>query len=786
MPYMQHFFLGFCGGAMVLAAPWPAGAALPGALAAAALVVLVVILVWSAVRARPSGWRRLAYAGFPLGLVWSGFAHDAALTTRLQDGGRITATVTGRVLDEPVDLPAGRGGIPAQRFEALVTGQRSGAGMDAVGTRVRLSWYGGPRVGEGEIWQWTVVLSGPWSYANPGGFDYERWLLGAGLQGTGYVKSGERLRAVRPRTMERARHAVAEQVRALELQNGSILLALLVGDGGGIPEATWNALRATGTVHLMVISGLHVSLAAALGFAAGRWLGSLCPLLPLAMDARIVGCISGAGVALVYVLLAGAGLPAVRALAMSGATLALLARGRTGRLGGGLLIALTAVLAMEPLAIHHQGFWLSFGAVAMLYLALGHRHGSGRLGALLRGQLALSLGMLPLVALVTEALPWTGVPANLVAVPVMSLVVVPAVLLGAAAGSILPDVGGWLMWLADAVVGGVLGWLDWLAVAPLPASGGALTLLAAQAAAVGWILGTPRKYLPGLILCWALPFAAPVMGVAHGEFRVMAMDVGQGDAIAIDTHRHRLLYDAGPAFPSGFETGTAVVAPSLRETGPARLDVLILSHDDVDHVGGAEAVIARFSPSVLVSVPGPQDGRAATGGGAAGRRLYCHGRRWQWDGVEFTVLQVARPAGAADNDLSCILLVDNGRLRVLVAGDIGSRIEALMLRELADAPVPIHLMFAPHHGSLTSSSRALVRVLRPSIVLVSAGRGNRFGHPHPEVVRRYRAVGARLYQTGIEGALIWQSSNPHEVLRWRPDRGAYWRERDAGGSDSSR
>ncbi len=478
-----------------------------------------------------------------------------------------------------------------------------------------------------------------------------------------------------------------------------------------------------------------------------------------------------------YVVLAGAGLPALRALVMSAGTLALLAGGRTSRLGRGLLMALAVCLVWQPLAVHQQGFWLSFGAVTTLYLALGHRHGDGPLTSLLRAQLGLSLGMLPLVAMSTATVPWTGVPANLIAVPAMSLVVVPLTLLGGCLAAVWAWAAAWALILADHAVGLLLAWLTWLATAPPAlATGGTLALAVAQVGAVCWLLGVPRAFLPGLLLGWALPFGVRAPVLASGQYRVMALDVGQGTAVAIDTRRHRLLYDAGPGFPSGFETGSAVVVPSLAATGPARLDMMILSHDDMDHVGGAAAVRRWLAPQLVIA---PRKTRI-------GPALRCTPRRWRWDGVRFRLVGVARPVNASDNDRSCILLVDNGRYRMLIGGDIGRGVEADLLHALSPGDLPVQVLFAPHHGSATSSSRALVRVLHPRLVMVSAGHGNRFGHPRPEVVARYRRVGARVYQTGRDGALVWSSAAPDQVVRWRRDRGPYWRDRESGGNDSIR
>jgi competence protein ComEC len=428
-------------------------------------------------------------------------------------------------------------------------------------------------------------------------------------------------------------------------------------------------------------------------------------------------------------------------------------------------------LVREPLVVHQQGFWLSFGAVAILLLVYRMRRRSGgALRELVRAQLALSVGMLPLVALTTATVPWTGVPANLLAVPVVSLAVVPVNLLGGTLAPLWPQAAELAFRLADLALGALLRWLEWLALAPavpLAATGGAL--LVAQAGALAWLLGVPRRYLPVLAACCALPLAPRAPALDHGTYRVTALDVGQGTAVLVETRHHRLLYDAGPGYPSGFETGSAVVVPSLRATGRPRLDTVILSHDDLDHVGGARAVLASVPVAELLT------GMPAQGG------VSCHGRQWRWDGVDFRVLAVARPAAASDNDRSCVLLVDDGRYRALLAGDVGTAVERRLVRALP----PVQLMFAPHHGSLTSSSPALVRVLRPAVVFVSAGRNNRFGHPHPQVVARYRQVGAQLHQTGRHGALIWQSDRPEAVVRWRRDRSPYWRARE-GGSVSSR
>jgi competence protein ComEC len=209
-----------------------------------------------------------------------------------------------------------------------------------------------------------------------------------------------------------------------------------------------------------------------------------------------------------------------------------------------------------------------------------------------------------------------------------------------------------------------------------------------------------------------------------------------------------------------------VVFKLMITCSPIAISVVIITPavmmDPGDHTGGAAAV-QRLSGAGQTWRGGPAEGFDA-----------CHGRRWRWDRVDFHLLDPPRPAGASDNDTSCVLLVDDGRHATLIAGDISARVEAPVLRRVADR-APLALVFAPHHGSNSSSSRALVRVLTPRIVFVSAARGNRFGHPHPAVTQRYRAVGSVLHQTGRHGALIWSSANPNRVVRWREYRAPYWR-----------
>jgi competence protein ComEC len=772
---MRRFLLGLCCGASVLALPWPTLPAMAYLIAgAAAFLVMAYLLARRCCRPRQRRGLLVSAASAAAGLLWSAVAHHAALAARLDEVPSSDALpMRVRIVSDLSPVPTAAGQGPAWRFRAVVL--HDGESVVPDGLVLRLSWYRAPDLRRGDEWSVRAVLRSPWGYANPAGFDYERWLLGAGIAATGYIRSGTLIERPQPSPLQRFRSFLRDHLADSGLARQGILLALLTGDGSGIPDGQWEVFRITGTVHLMVISGLHVGLGAGFGFLLGRWCLVL-PNLALWVDGRKAGCLGGLMLASAYVALSGAGLPALRAFVMAAAALALVAWGRSGALGGTLLLALTVLLLLEPLALHQQGFWLSFGAVAILLLVMGGRHGpDSRLSSLLRPQLALSLGMLPLVALHTGDVPWAGVPANLVAVPVVSLCVVPAVLAGGALAGWWPDAAGIALWLADAALGWVLKWLEWLAAAPrIPGVGAAPPLLLAQLAALWWLLGPPLRHLPVLAVCGALALAPRAPALPPGEYRVIALDVGQGAAALVDTRYHRLLFDTGPGFPGGFETGSAVVVPNLLATGRPRVDVMVLSHDHLDHTGGAGAVLAAI-PVRQVLTSTPREGSAA-----------CHGRHWRWDGVDFHLLHLKRQARASENDRSCVLLVDNGSHRTLLTGDIGAPVEFVLVRRLlADFPDAgpggiVHLLFAPHHGSGTSSSRALVRRLAPPLVFIEAARINRFGHPHPQVVARYLDVGAEIHQTGRDGALVWSSQAPDRAVRWRRDHGPYWRAQTSG------
>lgn len=726
-----------------------------------------------------AGYRLLTFsvpvlAAAVLGYVWAHHRVSQVLEHRVPPCADATVrTFDLEILDAPT-IEEGEFGRVA-RFRARVTGTPDEDCPTFGSHEVRLSWYDPPGLSRGQRWQADGRLRPSWSYANPAGFDYERWLLGEGLEGTGYVSHARRLGGtVADSILDRSRRALKSWVENRAPENAAVLLALMIGDDSQISSSQWQALRDSGTVHLLVVSGLHVGVIGGCLYFLGRGLGRLCPpLLLFGGSRRLAGLLAlvGSGA---YVLLSGSGVPALRAWLMTAATLVVLASGRTVSPFRVVLVALGCILVLNPLAVHQQGFRLSFGAVLALVLFFQPRchpavpglGGMTRRGwALLQVQAVLFIALSPMLASAGASVPLISPVVNALAVPVVTLAVLPLVLLAAALAFWLPDPAWMFLRVADALLGTVMAGIE---------SGGDVPGAAMGVSTLEWVgIGASMLLLGGvpgwrsglgLVALWWLLVLPDGPAPREGEFRLTALDVGQGTAVLVDTRRHRLIFDAGPAYPSGFDLGSAAVLPSFRLDRRQHLDALVISHDDVDHAGGARAVIRSLAPEAVWRSFALPPGRER----AADRRCRS-GERWQWDGVTFRFLHPPVGWHGSDNDGSCVLLIETPDARALLAGDISARVE----RRLHVLPVTV--LLAPHHGSATSSSAGFVSRTRPEIVFVSTDRRSRYGHPHPDVLARYAGIGARVYVTGREGALRFSSSRPEGVRRWRRYRPAYWR-----------
>jgi len=699
-------------------------------------------------------WRVRPVGLFLLGLCWACLSAQQALEDRLAPAldGR-TLWLEGRV----VGLPAHND--RSVRFE-LDAAQSRRAQLPQ---RMQLSWFDGPQVNSGERWRLAVTLKRPHGLLNPHGPDREAALLARRIGATGNVKAGERLTPAEGAW----RDGLRQRLSGVDAQGREAeLVALVLGDGVGLARNSWQTLQATGTVHLLVISGQHIGLLAGLVYGLiaglarfGLWPQAL-PWLPWACSAAFVA-------ALGYGLLAGFQVPVQRACVMLAVVLLWRLRYRHLGVGLPLLLALNAVLLWEPLASLLPGFWLSFAAVAVLLFTF-----SGRLGAWSpwrawgRAQWLIALGLLPVLIALGLPVSLSAPLANLFAVPWISLAVLPLALSGTVLLPV-PFVGQGLLWLAGGLLDVLFSLLGQLAQWQPPWTPESLSWPLWALLWLGTVLLLLPRGLPMRVLGWPLLLLAafaPRERVPHGQVEVWQLDVGQGLAFVLRTRQHTMLYDAGPALGE-HDLGERIVLPSLRKLGVQALDLMLLSHADADHAGGALA-IKRGLP--VHQVRGGETARLAP---ALQAQPCVSGERWQWDGVNFSVWQWQ--GGRDSNQDSCVLLVEAGGERLLLAGDLDAAGERAWLGDWQ--ATRLDWLQAPHHGSRTSSSQALLAATAPRGVLISRGRYNAFGHPHAEVMERYRINGIEAFDSAVHGALRLRLGTFGEPLGLRGQR-RFWRD----------
>lgn len=636
--------------------------------------------------------------------------------------------------------------------------------------RLRLSWYGrAPVIRPGDTLRLQVRMATPHGSLNPGGFDYAGWLWQAGIDGTGYVRKNEVTHQSARWSVDRWRFGALQRLAPLLEGHAmrGLIEAISLGARDHISPAQWQVFRDTGTSHLMAISGLHVGLVAGWLFALARWLALRSSL---ARQAIWLAALVGITGALGYAAMAGWALPTQRAVIMTGVFfLALASRRRIGA-DRALAWAALAVVLWQPAAVVTPGFWLSFLAVAWLVWLASYGRGAWW-WRLLIFQLGLVVMLMPLtlwffargslVAPVTNAI---LIPAAGFIVPLLLLAVLLAVLWPGAWGSWL------LLRLADALEAGWPG-LEWVAQQPLSAFSwvlpGGLALGLAIMATLIIAMPLPwRLRLLGLCLCLpaVLGWRPAGQDIPAGSFRLTVLDVGQGLASVVQTRHHTLVYDAGPAFRTGFDAGSMIVVPYLRHIGRLQVDQLMISHADLDHIGGAEAVM--------------QQARVSRRTGAASNHQCLAGQSWRWDGVDFRVLYPARrdlAAATSRNDNSCVVQIQAPGQSALLTGDLEMLGERLLVARLGKQ-LRSDVLVVPHHGSATSSTAEFLAAVQPQVGLFAAGWRNRWGHPRPEVVARYRQRDIALFNTATGGALLvdWPEAGRPRVQRWREQQRRFW------------
>jgi competence protein ComEC len=648
-----------------------------------------------------------------------------------------------------------------------------------------------PQLEPGQRWELTVRLRRPHGSANPHGFDYEAWALERDIRAGGYVRTKEPLTRLAETAdglayrIEAWRSAIRRRFETVlgDSPYRGVLIALAIGDQNAIPQSQWKTFWRTGVGHLMSISGLHITMVASLIYALAFFSWARMSRLALWMPAQRAAAAAGLVAALGYSLIAGFSIPTQRTLYMIAAIAVALFLGRFAAPTRVLSCALLIVVLTDPWAVLAPGFWLSFGAIALIFYASAQR--TGRVGVV-RGavitQMAVTLGLLPLLMVLFQEVSLVSPLANAFAIPLVSLIVVPVTLIAA----VVP----WdaLLHFAHGLMGWCMAPLQWLAATPgamweshapppwaaVLALAGCLLLMAPR----GW----PGRWM-GLV--WLAPmFLVTPPTPRPGEAWTTVLDVGHGLAAVIRTANHALVYDTGPKWSEDSDSGNRIVVPYLRGEGIRRLDGLIVSHDDEDHTGGAMSILgARDVGWLMSSLPAESDIVTQ----AKSHRRCEAGSSWEWDGVRFDLLQPAPGLYALDNvkdnDLSCVLRVTAGGRSMLFTGDVEKRAEAAML-STENHLLRSDVLLVPHHGSKTSSTQAFLDAVAPKLAVLPVGYRNRFRHPHPDVMGRYEAAGIKVLRTDFAGAITVRLSSAGVETETRRDvRRRYWEDPpQAGGA----
>ena len=748
-------------------------------------------------------WGRTAFivlAVLLAGTAWASWHASQRLHERLPAAWeRVPLLVSGYVCS----LPA-RGSFNSLKFDFCLVENAYQHNVQApspahpLPSRLRLAWYGDhPGQLPGHTLNITVVLKRPHGGLNLTGFRYEDWLFRHGYRATGSVRT-----VVSDASIECGLHCrYRYQHRRLldwvtaqfgEARHFPLLASLLIGHRGAMTPEHWDTLKATGTIHLVAISGLHLGLVAlGIGWVARRW-ALRVPESVLSERARrrLVFGVVMAG-CLAYALMSGFTVPTRRALLMIAVVGWALLHGWHIPPWRSLLLALTVVLIADPFSPLDAGFWLSFCAVAVLILVF-----SGRLGvvhgvlALVLAQIAMFAGLWPGLLLLGQNQPLAGFVANLFAIPWVSMVVMPLLLCGALLVALVPASDEWVTLLLDTVLGVLWQGLQWLAGWDSPTiqlGVGAATGFAVVVLLALWYPQRGFRLAMAVLLgLWSVSqwwVQAPVENRSVSLPQVIVWDVGQGLSVLVRHQKQALLYDTGPAIPGVFSAVESVILPNLRALGVQRLDALVVSHADGDHSGGLEQLVTELPLARLIGGEAAETADRLGQAGLARTVDDCGSQTLMLGRLELDFWRSER--AKEGNGASCVLRIrdPDSATEWLLTGDITVREEAEYLSYLNEQSAQTtkkaqkainRVLLAPHHGSKTSSSDSLVQALSPDTVIYTAGYRHRYGHPHPQVTRRYELAGSHQINTACAGAVIMEINSTGLVIRQMQQNAPFW------------
>jgi len=650
----------------------------------------------------------------------------------------------------------------------------------------RLSWYKAhlQPLQAGESWRLRIKLKRPYGVSNPGGFDYERHLYRQGISATGYVRRDDvnkKIYSVNQRQSINAdvtalRQTISNALRE-KLQvmpHGGLIEALAIGSRDKITSTEWDVLTRTGTIHLVAISGLHIGLVAGLVFFIVRFFVSRNIFLLRYLPAQVAAAACAIIAAFLYAMLANFSIPTQRAFLMVCVVMVSLIQRRVIRSSDILALSMLLILILDPMSALDIGFWLSFGAVAIIIFSVTGRlkphHSIINWG---RIQFVIAIGMLPMALLFFQKISISAPFANLVAVPLVSFITVPTTLLGTVSLGLSQTLSSLLLYIATESLVILWMFLEWLNMKPwsvFETHAPVMWTLIPATLGVIWLLmpcGFPLRWLALILFLPMLLITQPRPKM--GELRLSLIDVGQGLSVLIQTRHHSLVYDTGPRYSDSFDAGKNIIVPFLKSQGVLAPDMLIVSHGDNDHSGGATSILDQLDIEYVYT-------------GANQKRwqhdnaIPCYaGQSWQWDGIDFEMLHPASEKIVGGNNQSCVLQVRIGEYAILLPGDIEIETENVLVSNLKDQ-LQSDVLIAPHHGSKTSSSPAFIEAVAPKLVLIANGYRNRYRFPHASVTHRYTYLGAVYAETAKRGAISINITETglSKPIFWRNKIRRYW------------
>ncbi len=645
--------------------------------------------------------------------------------------------------------------------------------------KLLLSWYLGARpIHVGEKWQLNVRLKRPHGLANPGGFDYEKWLFQKKIRATGYIANqpgNSRIHAAHwSYSIDTFRENLAQKMEKnlKGEETTGMIVALVMGLQKGIATSQWNVMRSTGTSHLMAISGMHVGFVAGFMYAIVNFIWRRYPKLLLILPAMQAAALGGFFSAIIYAAMAGFSLPTQRAVIMLFVFLLGLFLRRVLSIWQAFTLALFIVLLWDPLSIFSVSFWLSFGAVfAILFGMSGRLQSKGLWWKYGRVQWVVTLALMPLCLLVFQQSSLISFFANIFAIPLVGFLVLPFSLLGTLFLFIYQPLAQSLLFIAAKIIDfiwWILAYLGEMKFAVWQQSIPTLSILFFSL--IGILLMIAPRGIPSRslgIFCFLPLIFYHTFSIKVGEVSLTLLDVGQGLATFIQTQHHTLIFDTGPTMGAD-DAGARVILPFLSVMQISTIDKMIISHGDDDHIGGARSLLNNLHvKEILTSVPKKLMYKNTA---ICEREMH-----WAWDGVTFEILHPSKNRLGQGNDSSCVLRIQTGEHAILLTGDIEKTTEKYLVensRHLLRSDVVV----APHHGSKTSSTLPFLQAVQPTYVLYPTGYRNKYRFPNKAVFERYRAIGAQSFDTAKDGAirLIMGVDGVSKLTTYREQEQKFW------------